>query len=189
MSEEIILNTDDRAAKKVTVEGWVSRDGLFFGQDERTARYSGSTHVACRDCQKPTPKGWLVCNDCRGKAEIAKYEALERKPWDGLCMLAVYKDDRFFSDLEEAEEYAADIGCTLEDLRLVLCEPKYAHQLDPNDIYGEHLPEDVDVPDDIAEAFVALNEKIAACRKPLCWYQTDIALDLSEATDRGAKNG
>ena len=44
MSEtKIVLLEDAEAATLKTVTGWVSRDGLFFGSDERTARWSGAT--------------------------------------------------------------------------------------------------------------------------------------------------
>lgn len=58
MSETMILPSSDEAAQQVTVTGWRSREGLFYGNDERIARWAGATHVECSECGKPTPKPW-----------------------------------------------------------------------------------------------------------------------------------
>lgn len=44
---EMILASSPEAASIQTVTGWVARDGRFWGDDERMARYCGSTHSIC----------------------------------------------------------------------------------------------------------------------------------------------
>jgi hypothetical protein len=82
--EKVILITDDVAAEyRTDISGWVSRDGIFFGKDERTARWAGCTHVLCGDCGKPTIKGHIYCSDCNYKRIVEKYKALPQSTWDG----------------------------------------------------------------------------------------------------------
>ena len=59
---------DPRAATLVTVAGWRSRDGRFYGDNEHAARWSGCTHVKCVSCGDPTNKICSVCQSCREKA-------------------------------------------------------------------------------------------------------------------------
>ena len=42
--KQIILPESPEAASVQTVTGWVSRTGRYWGNDERMARYDGSTH-------------------------------------------------------------------------------------------------------------------------------------------------
>ena len=57
--EKTILFTSDEAAKYTDgISGWVSRDGFFWGKDERAARYHGCTHVLCEDCGNPARSGF-----------------------------------------------------------------------------------------------------------------------------------
>jgi hypothetical protein len=65
--EKMILDTSDEAAKFVTgISGWVSRDGHFCGNDERIARYIGSTHKLC-ECGNIVEKMWIKCDRCRAR--------------------------------------------------------------------------------------------------------------------------
>ena len=64
-----ILFEDDRAAKfEENISGWVSRNGLFFGNDEnseRLARTQGRTHKVCPSCNiNVIEKHFLQCSDC-----------------------------------------------------------------------------------------------------------------------------
>ena len=43
--EEVVMIDDPRAATLVTVTGWRSRDGRFYGDNEHSARWAGCTHV------------------------------------------------------------------------------------------------------------------------------------------------
>ena len=52
--EEVVMIDDPRAATLVTVTGWRSMDGRFYGDNEHAARWAGCTHVKCLACGKPT---------------------------------------------------------------------------------------------------------------------------------------
>ena len=79
MSKIVMYDSDEAATYRHNIGGWVDRHGVFCGKDEDLARYRGCTHRPCSKCGKPVPKSYTVCDECRRKAEIEKYEALERK--------------------------------------------------------------------------------------------------------------
>lgn len=167
---EVVLNTDDAAAKLTTVTGWVSRDGFFYGKDERAARWSGCTHIVC-ECGKPMPKSYTKCDECREKAYRARYLALPVvEAGDG--PFCIYQDDRYFWSLQDVYDYCYDEDIKPSSLLLVLAEPHYARQVD-EDYWSDDLPEDGELPDDIAKALKKLNEVIRAHKAPICWYGSD----------------
>ncbi len=63
----MILIDSDEAAKKMTVEGWVSRNGRFYGDNEEIARYDGATHRYCKNCGEIVEISWVFCEKCREK--------------------------------------------------------------------------------------------------------------------------
>jgi hypothetical protein len=168
--QETILPEDERAAKRVDgLSGWVSRQGQWWDQDERMARWSGATHVHCSSCGEPTEKTWTKCATCRATADHEKYARRERRKWNGTDMLYAETVDRWFADEDELRDYLDVEGLALEDLGLVIGEPIYALEIDPKDYYCDDLSEDGEVPGDIEDAFVALNAAIRNCRVPLSW--------------------
>lgn len=175
----MILNTSDEAARFVTnISGWVSRDGLFFGKDERTARWSGCTHVACETCGTPTPKGYLICDACRSKKDAEKYEAREKRKWDGPEMAYSEAVDKYFTDWDEAEDYCEQEEWSMESLRLVICEPNYAREVE-SDFWCDDLAEDGELPPGLEKALEELNSYIRDEKIILSWSPGKYAVDLS----------
>ena len=166
---KIIMDTSDEAAQIKTVTGWVSRHGHFFGEDERLARYDGSTHRLC-DC------GALIerhsyCRACERKRQIEKYKKMERKEWNGTD--ALYSDafNGYVWDEEGIQFMCEENECTIEDLHLIICVPQYAHEIDPGEYYSDLLPDDNDgeVDQTLADAFEELNKVIREHRVPMSW--------------------
>jgi hypothetical protein len=174
--DKMILNTSGEAATyRTDIAGWVSRDGLFFGKDERTARYSGCTHLACADCGVPVPKNsYTVCRPCRETRDLKRYLERERKPYEG-GMVYSDSEDRYFESLDEALEYAEDEGKEPDDLRLLLCTPNHVRPLE-SDYCCDELPEDGDLPSAIEEAMEAFNEAVKGI--VVSWSPGKYAIDL-----------
>lgn len=158
MTEKIVMLDDPEAAVPHTMQGWKSRNGFFF-VDESTARYAGCTHVPCRECGAPAPKGRTMCDGCRDLAELARYEAMPGVEWDGEAMLYSQTHDDYYASQDDAEDTLED-GQTLADLRLVICEPNYVRQLEP-DYCCDELPEDGDVPDEVVKAMEVFNRAVS----------------------------
>lgn len=179
---EMVLFSSEEAAHKVIIDGWVSRNGYFYGDDERAARYDGCTHVACERCGKPVRKGWLACDECREKREAEKYAALERKEWDGEGMIYSDSHDQYFDCWEDVDDLIDELSgpgspVTIESLRLLICEPQYAREVD-TDYWSDDLPEDGDLPPDIEEALEEFNAVIRNHREPLSWIPGKYAVRI-----------
>ena len=182
MSEKIVMyGSEEAATYRRDIEGWVDRHGTFCGKSEDMARYRGCTHRPCSKCGKPTPKSYTVCDECRRKAEVEKYEARERKDWDE--KVPVYSDslDKFFHDWSEIQDAADENEMEVENLLLIICEPVFAYEVDPEEYYQvfqEFLPDEESLPAEIEEAFKTLNAAIRDCKTPLRWEPGKFAVRL-----------
>jgi hypothetical protein len=165
-----VMYASDEAAQKVTVTGWRSRAGRFYGDNEHLARWDGCTHQIC-DCGVEIERGWTKCHVCRQKNRLEKYEAMPFKEWDGETMLTLHDDDKYFRDEDELMDYCEMEEIPLEELHLVICEPQYAHQI-CEDYYSDLLPEDMTLDDcysELAQAIEKVNELIRKKEKPISW--------------------
>lgn len=181
MQEPTIMYDSDAAATFQTgISGWVSSKGNFFGKKEDIARYDGCTHRTC-SCGNVHSKNWTICDECRARKSVERYEAMPHAEWKGEP-LVVFGDDRYFWDEGELFDYMRDNDLT--DLQLVICEPNYAPEI--CDSYGEeYFPEDQyldDVAPDLAKRIADLNEWIAKEKPILSWtggkYRTTVKLPV-----------
>jgi hypothetical protein len=190
--EPMVMSDSPEAAKQVTITGWVSRDGRFYGDDERIARYAGCTHRPCEECKAPTEKSYTHCSECRHKREVARYWALPAAPWDGHSMIFADANDEYFHDMESFLEHCEDEGIEPGDLRPLLCAPNIASQVDP-DYWQDDMAEDGDLPGELEDALRALNKIIQEGKFVLSWSasKTRLALDSpsSVKTDGGGEHG
>ena len=168
---EIILRTDDKAASLQTVTGWVSRNGNFYGKDERLARYDGSTHSLC-ECGKITRgKSWLKCGDCIDKASNERFKNLEFKEWDGKTPLCIHASDKYFYDTDDIEDYLEENGLNMDDIDLVICEPNYFTEI-TGEQWDEILPENSggEIPKELKNKLKEFNEFISKL-PPISWSE------------------
>ena len=87
--------------------------------------------------------------------------------------------DRAFQDWSEIQDAAEENEIEVEDLRLIICEPVFASEIDPEEYYQDLLPDEKgSLPTEIEEAFGRLNEAIRACRAPLSWRPGKFAVRL-----------
>lgn len=177
--EIIVLDTSDDAAKKITVTGWVSRHGRFYGEDERLARYDGCTHKTC-ECGRIMERSRLKCDQCRGSGRLEAFYKMPTKKWDYETPLCMFDSDEFFWNEEQVQEYAYEHEVSISDMKLVLCEPVFAHEVDPSEYYSDKLPDDADgeVPAEIEDAFKELNERIREYKEPLSWVSGKYRVEL-----------
>ncbi|MEJ7938216.1 hypothetical protein WKH77_10525 [Acinetobacter baumannii] len=171
---EVILPTDPIAAQPTQELVWISRTGKKF-LEESIARYDGSTHRKCN-------RGHIIpkqsyCKECYALDQREKYEKFPKRVWKGEHIYSIAADKWFFSESrEDLLEYMKEKQQNENDLMLVFVTPKYAYQISASDIYQEHLPDDIDLPDELQKAFDELNEKIKNCTSPLCYYPADEAV-------------
>lgn len=181
-TEPIVMSDSAEAAKLVTITGWVSRRGQFYGDDERIARYDGCTHRPCETdgCGKPTEKHWIYCGDCREKRELARFLAMPTAPWDGSQMIFADGNDEYYSDIESFLEHCEDQAIDPESLRPILCEPNIAREVDP-DYWCDEMSEDGELPAELETALNALNKVISDGKFVLSWSpgKTRLALEVT----------
>lgn len=180
----MILPDDQDAAKIMTVTGWVSAKGNFFGDDERLARYDGSTHRKCPDCGEIIVKHGY-CRDCYIQKQITKFESMPRRVWNGTDMLYSQSCDRYFNDADDLANYCEAEMIALSkigELRLIICVPVYATEIDPSEQYHDDLPDEFDdrLPSELERLFNDLNEGIRESKIILSWTPGKFALNVDE---------
>ena len=175
MSNKIIMfDSPEAATYRTDIKGWVSSDGRFYGGDERTARWGGCTHQICK-CGKLHDKHRTICDSCYAKQRTEKYYALPVEKWDGETPLCLWDDDRFFFDEGSLLDWLADQEEGTE-VQLVKCKPGRLHYVD-EDIWCDDLPEDGELPEEVASKLAELNEAIKRA-EPVCWWPTNIRIEV-----------
>jgi hypothetical protein len=166
-TETVVSFDSDEAAHLTTVTGWMSRRGIFYGDNERGARYDGCTHKPCADCGELIPRDSLIyCRSCLGTRDAARYAEMPRQEWDGVTPLVIYRSDKYFFDEDELDEYCAENSVTREELPLIICEPVKPRLVSALDLCEDALIEDAeesDIPAPIREAVEQLNKAIKEC--------------------------
>jgi hypothetical protein len=187
-SELVVISDSCEAAQWVTITGWKSRRGIFYGdgpQGERAARYDGCTHRPCEACGKPAEKLYTHCPECRSKREIERYLALPAIPWDGSSMIFADATDEYFMDMESFLERCEDDDIDPIDMRPLICKPNIAREVEP-DYWCDDLAEDGELPSELEEALDALNAVIRKHKFVLSWSAGKQRVDLvSQAGNRG----
>lgn len=170
-TKEVILNTDPNIVEfKTNIEGWVGKDGRFYGKDKDMAIYANSTHKKC-DKGHTYPKTWINCPTCRELGLPKKYLRLEEKEWDGVTPLCIYDTDKYFFSEDEIYDYCEYEEIDIKNLQLVICNPNYLWEIS-TDYWEEVYPEDMDLKDvaskEILEKLKELNELINK-ETPVSW--------------------
>lgn len=180
MNKEVVLDTDDGIAEyKTNIEGWVGKDGRFYGKDKNLAIYANSTHKKCENGHIYS-RGWVNCNICEEAKRPSKYMQLKFKEWDEVTPLNIYMTDKYFFNKDEVYYYMNDEEVEMDELELVICDPNYLSPID-EDIWEDVLPEDMDLKDVTNKEFLIklseLNDMINE-HEPVSWnggnYRTTI---------------
>jgi hypothetical protein len=177
VEKKIIMRDSDEAASIKTVTGWVSSDGRWWGDDERTARYAGCTHERCA-CGAVVEKSRTKCDKCFAKDRWEKYKTLQTKLWDGEAPLVFWDDDTFFWNDSDLMDYCEEHQEQPQDLCLVFADPVYGRYLE-SDYFCDELHDDGELPDSILEAMEKFNEVVKAAG-PLSWRDGKIAAIIPE---------
>lgn len=148
-----------------TITGWWDNEGRFWGASEKTAKMLSSTHRKCERYphHQAIEKNQGYCPLCDEERANKEYKEMPAKEYDGTSPVVILNTDQYFFDRESIEVYCKNYLIKPEDLKLVFCKPQYFHEIEPDDIYSDILPEDFcvdDVSSELSEAFNKLNEII-----------------------------
>ncbi|CDM88225.1 hypothetical protein [Xenorhabdus bovienii] len=179
MSKTVMYDSPEAASIK-TVTGWVSRNGQFWGDDERMARYCGATHRQCEN----NPNHPIIamrdyCELCHTEERHNRFNAMERQQWDRETPLVIFDTDQYFMDEDDLDDYCDEHQIKPSELQLVICEPNHPSEIDGEDYFHDVLPPDGELPYELQQAFNALNAVIRNS-PPLSWSQGKYAAIVSD---------
>ena len=172
---KIMYDSPEAAEYRTNLSGWVSANGYYYGSDERAARYNGCTHQKCTKCGGDVEYN-AYCEPCADTREQEKHDRAPSKKWDGKGMIYSASFQQYFSEIEEAEEFALENNCEIEELILYICEPISGRLID-EDFFCDELPEDGDLPSELQEAMEEFNDAVAAYGT-LSWTPGEYRLEL-----------
>lgn len=182
--KEIIFPESDLAAKySENIKGWVSRNGLFYGNNEELARHDGCTHKRCKICEIEIIEkiGYVICDKCREKKKNEEYKKAEERNFNWDFPLYSEKYEEYFFNENDYNDFLYDYMIDFEGhndirfyLRLYICNPQYCFMINPEDIYNDIIPEEDNnnesIPTEVIEAFYNLNKVIDNCKKPVSYF-------------------
>lgn len=180
-TEEIRMFDDPNLVEyRTDLEGWTGPDGLYHGKGDKgkeRAIYANYTHKRC-ECGGLTKKNWSCCDKCNAKKSKENFEKKEQVEWDGVSMMCLYNDDKFFSDMDEVLEYCEDEELEIGDLKLMHCEKQVnISEVNIDELNEEYYTEQNDggvsyYHPEIAEKVEELNKLIRKA-EPKIWFQTN----------------
>lgn len=161
MEDKKVIRYDspEAAQFKTGISGWVSSDGRFWGKDENMARYTGCTHVLCKDCGAATEKHYTRCEACRQKFSVESWAALPFRAWDGKAPICTHDGEIYFFTEEDLIDYLDENKLKGSDVMLVFCDPVNYYELDYN-YWGDEAHEDWEPPKELVEAVEKVNDLI-----------------------------
>ena len=173
----IMYDSPQAAHYRTDIKGWVSSEGMYYGENEHLARWAGSTHQKC-ECGNVYERGRTRCNSCDSKLRHEKYTTFPMVEWDGSTPVCTFDDDKFFFDecslldwMGELKWEAEQSGEGLPIVELVLCEPHSLGYVDV-DHWADDLPEDGELPSEVQEKLDELNAAIKRAPVASWWAGT-----------------
>lgn len=163
--QEVVMYDDPTIVtfhESLTIKGWVSRTGRFFGEGptaEHSARYEACTHKTCA-CGKVMEKYYTTCRACRSRKTRETYLTFpEEIDWS--YPICSYNDDKFFFHEEELWQYCDDNESVPSDLQLMTCSPQHLPEFDLYESADDILGEDQDDFPFSKEVMAQLKERLA----------------------------
>jgi hypothetical protein len=172
----VMFDSPEAATYRTDIKGWVSRDGRYYGEDERSARWGGCTHTTCACGAVLDKNSYTKCRSCMATDRTAKYYALPMVEWDFETPLASFDDDKFFFTDEDVLDWMADLLADAKDgetpeVQLVLCTPGKLGLID-SDHWCDDLHEDGELPDEVLAKVAELNEALKNAPTVTWWAGT-----------------
>jgi hypothetical protein len=150
-NSKAVFHNEEAAEYRTNIEGWACKTcHFFYGKDgERAARYCCEKDHACGadGCAGRAEKPYIYCPSCNRTRDLQKWQALPEVDWDGETPLCLDDDDTYFFSADDLDEYLADKGVKLEDIRLVICEKESPPCFEMDEFLCDHLADNMDCPD------------------------------------------
>lgn len=178
MEKQIILPENVELTEEVKTL-YKDKDGKYYLNKE-SAQEKLATHFKCKCGNGIREKFRIYCDLCE---PVEKPKQIFTKDWDGESMLYVEDFDKYFSDLQEIEEYCEDNDHDKNTLAIFICNGNYYSEI--TDEYWEDImsTEDdyVTLPKEIQEKLDELNQAIRNHKEPATWspskYRANVKWD------------
>lgn len=165
------------AAETVTITGWKCKKcGMFYGDDERAARYCCHTDAPCK-CGNRKQRHMVYCGECYHNDKIdrwnktAQVEAekmpMPNSPW------SILDDDEYFFDCDSFLEWCVEHEVKPSECFPILCRQHNPPAFNLSEWLDDYLPgeerEMVGSREDIEAVENAVND-FTAKHVPFSWY-------------------
>lgn len=148
MKKEVVFDTDDGIVEyRTNIEGWVGKDGRFYGKDKNQAIYANHTHKKCEQGHV-YEKHWIKCKTCQLLELPSKYMQKEFKEWDYKTPLCLFGEDKYFFGEDDIADFLDEND---GDVMLMICEPNYLWEIDGNSYWEDIFPEDWSLEDAVSK--------------------------------------
>ena len=161
MEKQIILPENVELTEEVKTL-YKDKDGKYYLSKEG-AQEKLATHFKCKCGNGIRAKYRIFCDACEPPAKPK-----ETKAWDGESMLYVNDFDKYFSDVEEIEEYCEMEEIDKQTLTIYICDGNYLSQVS-EDYWEDVFAEDGELPKEIRAKLDELNKAIEDYKKPMSW--------------------
>lgn len=171
--KKIHFNSPEAATRK-TVTSWVSNGGFLYGEDERAARYAGSTHRDCGTCPTEVEKNRIYCGACLYERNREKFQAMPFKEWDGKEPIVIFRSDDYFFNKDDLRDFVDYHKDDISEIEFCICAPQYADEICPDEYYCDSLAPDhylSDCAPELIDKFEELNKYIRENKIILSWVQ------------------
>lgn len=159
MEKQIILPENIELTEEVKTL-YKDKDGKYYLSKEG-AQEKLATHFKCKCGNGIREKYRIFCDACEPPAKPKK-----TKVWDGESML--YVSDKYFSDVEEIEEYCEMEEIDKNTLTIYICDGNYLSEVS-EDYWEDVFAEDGELPKEIRAKLDELNKAIEDYKKPISW--------------------
>lgn len=161
MEKQIILPENVELTEEVKTL-YKDKDGKYYLSKEG-AQEKLATHFKCKCGKGIREKYRIFCDACEPPAKPK-----ETKVWDGESMLYVNDFDKYFSDVEEIEEYCEMEEIDKHTLTIYICNGNYLSEVS-EDYWEDVFAEDGELPKEIRAKLDELNKAIEDYKKPMSW--------------------
>ena len=161
MEKQIILPENVELTEEVKTL-YKDKAGIYYMSKEG-AQDKLATHFKCKCGNGIREKYRIFCDACEPPAKPK-----ETKAWDGESMLYVNDFDKYFSDVEEIEEYCEMEEIDKQTLTIYICDGNYLSEVS-EDYWEDVFAEDGELPKEIRAKLDELNKAIEDYKKPMSW--------------------
>lgn len=137
--------------------GWVCRPGRYFGNEPSLCRSVPADRMTAEDLEA---KNLRLLN--------AWFANLPTEVWDGKKPLLLFTTDVMFFSRAQLDRFCDLNRFSVEELRLLPCEPIYGLELNADEYYAPDLHPGTELPQTILDAVDLLNETVHEAG-PLGW--------------------